>query len=210
MSSLFRPPTLTNFRDSVSLGDLPQIEDFISQYGPDIAKHIDEQGNSVFHLLARRNDGLTLAIFNYFKALIGPLQLEMTDLKGNTPLHIACCYDQKSLVEAFIQAGAPLDAQNHVGKTPMHRACNNYYPDNVQMLLKAGANPHIRNGDGKTALEIATADEFYPIVSLLTPISLALYEKEALDALSSQVMSKASDEHLTTLETLPKTANLRL
>ena len=80
---------------------------------------------------------------------------------GNTMLHVATWNRNGGVVEALIQGGAQVNAQNSVGNTPLHFAVQYGHPQVwhvVSVLLREGADPHLRNHYGKTPLDWASPD----------------------------------------------------
>jgi hypothetical protein len=87
---------------------------------------------------------------------------------GNTPLHLACIYDQSSCIEALCHAGASLDLVNASNDTPLMVAARLGNQAAVGTLLDMKASPHTRGSEhGATALDLAHANNYTAIVRLL-------------------------------------------
>ncbi|MDA9823348.1 ankyrin repeat domain-containing protein [Paracoccaceae bacterium] len=79
-----------------------------------------------------------------------------TNTDGNSPLHFAASYDNKSAyVKTLINAGAKLSRRDKYGNTPMFYAVIIKNNDTVKLLLDAGASPDIRNINGQTTVHVA-------------------------------------------------------
>ena len=71
---------------------------------------------------------------------------------GTTALHWAVRYDEVTLVERLIKAGAKVNAANRYGVTPIALACESGSAAVVEHLLKAGVSPNATGPLGETAL----------------------------------------------------------
>ena len=72
-----------------------------------------------------------------------PMDLNIQDNDGNTPLHTACengdIYISKALLTALGNSESmDLNIQNNDGNTPLHKACENGNIDVAKALLTAG------------------------------------------------------------------------
>lgn len=111
----------------------------------------------------------------------GRKTVNMQDQRKHTPLHLACItqarqststeegkpnddHDLKittDIISALIEAGAALDAKNHVGETPLMYAAKHTNVVAVELLVDKGADIGIRTDprSGRTALDYAIAAE---------------------------------------------------
>jgi ankyrin repeat protein len=71
---------------------------------------------------------------------------------GSTALHFAAYFDNLTIADLLIRAGARVDAANDLGSTPLHLACNNGSTAMVERILTAKANPNAKLLDGETVL----------------------------------------------------------
>lgn len=69
-----------------------------------------------------------------------------------TALHFAVESGSKTTVQALVDAGANISAQNSNGVAPLHTASANGHYAIVQLLIEAGANVNVRNKNGGTPL----------------------------------------------------------
>ena len=105
------------------------------------------------------------------------IDLEISDAVSKTPLHTAAQYGNPKTINAFVKAGANLEAEDLGGAKPIHGAVKNS-SDNVMALLNAGAEVKARDHKGHTALHFAAAhnpsDRWMP--SLIENIDLLIKE----------------------------------
>jgi len=89
-----------------------------------------------------------------------------TDDRGSTPLHIATAIENEILAEELIKNGADVNIKNNNGDTPLHLAAKNYSKKKdlrkkeieiAKMLLNTGADVNSKNNDGFTPLHNASA-----------------------------------------------------
>jgi ankyrin repeat protein len=79
-----------------------------------------------------------------------PINADQGD--GATALHWATYYDDVTLVDLLLQAGARSNVADDTGVTPLYIACGNRSARMVQRLLAAGANPNAALINGETVL----------------------------------------------------------
>eukprot|EP00435_Cladocopium_sp_Y103_P061158 s468_g22.t2 len=99
----------------------------------------------------------------------------LTD-EADTPLHLACCYQQLPTIELLLQAAADPSAANNFGVTPLHVAAATAALEGsdvrkakaVLVLVSGGSDLFARDRQGKTPAAIArTAHGEQSLVSLL-------------------------------------------
>ena len=81
--------------------------------------------------------------------------LEARDQDGSTPLHCAVWKGHLPMVEALVNAGADVNAQNendHWGTTPLHAAAHANQAAIAQLLIDRGANVNAKDREGRTPL----------------------------------------------------------
>ncbi len=80
---------------------------------------------------------------------------------GYCALHFAAQADEAGAVEALIEAGANIEAQDpeFFHHTPLLRAAEGNSPNAILALLRRGARIDVRAGDGETALHLACYDK---------------------------------------------------
>ncbi|KAH8423179.1 uncharacterized protein LDX57_000933 [Aspergillus melleus] len=119
--------------------------------------------------ITTENDSLVVDVFHWtllhYEAATGePSSLSpsdfltavnMRDLSGQTPLHVAVGTDNIRLLSNLLEAGAFLDDKRTDGKTALHCAVLNAKFDSVRMLIEAGANVNATDNWKQTPLHLA-------------------------------------------------------
>ncbi|MGL9759313.1 MAG: ankyrin repeat domain-containing protein [Wolbachia sp.] len=104
----------------------------------------------------------------YDKVMLGLLIkrgafLEVEDVEGSTPLHLAASSNCKDSVEVLLQNGADVNAIGKGGCTPLHLAVINGNTEIVELLLHKKADVHLMcfygSCEGYAALDIAMATQ---------------------------------------------------
>ncbi|XP_048451531.1 oxysterol-binding protein-related protein 1-like isoform X2 [Rhincodon typus] len=78
---------------------------------------------------------------------------------GWTPLHLACYFGHKDVVEELLKANADVNVANDVGDTPLHRAAFTGRKELVLLLLQFDADAAVINGDGQTPRAVTQDQE---------------------------------------------------
>lgn len=81
--------------------------------------------------------------------------LNMTNDRRQTPLHVACMYDNSKCVRKLLRSGCDTEALDKEGRTPLYIACAYQRYSNVKALLKVGVDLNSPNNYGWTPLHIA-------------------------------------------------------
>lgn len=80
--------------------------------------------------------------------------INYNDKEGNTPLHIAACFGDTSIVRTILDNGASIDWKNNDGNTALHLAYVFKQNYTVDVLIERGASQRIKNASGKLAWEM--------------------------------------------------------
>lgn len=81
-----------------------------------------------------------------------PMDVNIQDDSGYTPLHAACSYGHIELVQSLVQHHeANINIQDNDGDAPLHLAET---VDMAQTLVELGADPEIRNHIGLLVLMV--------------------------------------------------------
>jgi ankyrin repeat protein len=78
-----------------------------------------------------------------------PIDVNMPNVYGYTPLMRACCYGQEAMVRRLLDHGAHVHATDSEGWTALHNACSREWVEAVALLLEQGADPEVRNHKGR-------------------------------------------------------------
>ncbi|XP_064398066.1 ankyrin repeat domain-containing protein 27-like isoform X2 [Halichondria panicea] len=84
-----------------------------------------------------------------------------------TPLHLACQYNQQDVVLMLLEESASVNVQDVQGNSPLHFSCTNGHLDTALLLLARGADVTMSNVRGDSALHNAARWNHAPIVQLL-------------------------------------------
>jgi len=102
-------------------------------------------------------DGRTEILEVLLPAKDSPLDLDIQDAYGNTPLHLACEKGHKDNVRLLLAAKANFETQNNGGMTPFHLACKFGHSDVVDLLVAGKVNIEAIDNYGRTALHHASS-----------------------------------------------------
>ena len=91
-------------------------------------------------------------------------QLDIQDVKENTPIHFACKYDRVDIVQHLVNCGSNQNTVNNKGESPLHIACRSSLK--VTKLL-TNCDVNLKNADGQTPLHIACASKKMDIAQYL-------------------------------------------
>jgi ankyrin repeat protein len=98
------------------------------------------------------------------------VDVNCTNLVGDTPLHRACALGRTSVVSSLLNDyGAEANMKNHLNVSPLHVAVHGGHTAISEMLLKAGANPNSpgRRGPLNTPLQSAVSHKQNDIAWLM-------------------------------------------
>lgn len=92
---------------------------------------------------------------------------KLSDLHGNTALHLAAAKGSTTLVQRLLDHHTDLEAQNQDGSTPLMIAVSENGREMTEFLLKKGASVHVTDKAGRTPLLIAACHRNWDLASLL-------------------------------------------
>lgn len=119
--------------------------------------------STAFISSARQGD--TIAVGLLIKAGMG-VNVKMEEY-GRTALMESAEMGYLDTMEALLQKGADINAQDRLGDTALILAAHKGQFDAVRALLKKGANQNVKNIAGRTALRVASENGHTTIVSAL-------------------------------------------
>ncbi|XP_057713338.1 oxysterol-binding protein-related protein 1-like isoform X8 [Corythoichthys intestinalis] len=101
---------------------------------------------------------------------------------GWTPLHLACYYGKKDIVEELLKAGADVNLQDNMGDTPLHKAASTGRKEIVLLLLRYDASASIINGIARIAKDVTEDDEIVTMLEAAERREARRQEERLLDA----------------------------
>ena len=108
-----------------------------------------------------------------------PKQLNITDLKGQTPLMLAVEARETLLVEQMLAAGADANIQNYQGMTALHTACKISSPKVFDIFCTESSDWNLRTMDGRLPLHTACwSGNIYAVKKLVELVPNQLWEKD--------------------------------
>ena len=169
----------------------------------DIAKATEDAGLLICAVLQEKAQLLTALIET-------GINVNATNSKGETALHIACNKGNSEATELLLRNGADILAVDHKGNAPIHVACENTTLECLNVLLSHHAcNPNQQNAVGDTPLHILCNYEVSGDMSMLrtllsipgidpkcanhagqTPAELALYNYFVIEEISKYLKRK--------------------
>ena len=81
---------------------------------------MDKEGETIMHIVANapteavESEDVATSLAHCIKS-VNKIDMDMRNLNGRTPLIVACCNGNKSLVEFLIHSGANLNAEDNFG-----------------------------------------------------------------------------------------------
>ncbi|XP_038624056.1 death-associated protein kinase 1-like [Tachyglossus aculeatus] len=136
---------------------------------PDIQ---DQEGHVALHLAVRhcQTDVVRTLLLLAATATRGRERgcgLDARDLRGDTPLHVACRDGHLPVITALCDARCQRDPANEDGWTPLHVAASNGLLSVVCHLCLCGADVEACTPEGKTVEELAQDQHHEPVAALL-------------------------------------------
>lgn len=120
------------------------------------------------------DDGTILHSIAYYHGFIAPIlkfgvDIESRDLRGQTPLLVACspvetsyrALEDESTPCDLIHFGADFTVTDKAGSTPLHLAAEAGLMKTVNLLLQKGASPSVKNNEGLPPLYYAISHPCY-------------------------------------------------
>lgn len=108
-----------------------------------------------------------------------PKQLNITDLKGQTPLMLAVEARETLLVEQMLAVGADANIENYQGMTALHTACKIQTPQIFDAFCTESSDWNVRTVDGRLSLHTACwSGNIYAVKKLVVLVPKQLWEKD--------------------------------
>lgn len=163
----------TSLAEAILSGDLPAVKTILAS-NPELAVSRSKRGYTpiILSLVGKQVDVALFLAKTYPDALSVPGQSDWTPLHFVYNSHKDFMFEEpvrRSLAQAMINNGAPLEAQTDDGMTPLLLATYNAMPDGVKVLLEGGANPDYRApGNRVTPLMVSAITDLLSMESLLS------------------------------------------
>jgi ankyrin repeat protein len=93
--------------------------------------------------------------------------IQMVDISGLTPLHLAAQMGHKDGTELLLAHKADVNAKDSTHSTPLHKAANSGVKSVVELLLAKKADPNAKDITDSTPLHVAAYSGHSDVVDLL-------------------------------------------
>lgn len=84
-----------------------------------------------------------------------------------SPIHAAATHGNLVIMQALLEKGAAVNAEQEGGYTAVHQAAHRNNVPMAQLLLKFGANPHQPDAKGQSALQLAQIEGNHEVAAVL-------------------------------------------
>ncbi|KAM6918580.1 oxysterol-binding protein-related protein 1-like [Xenentodon cancila] len=112
---------------------------------------------------------------------------------GWTPLHLACNFGHRDVVEALLKAGVGVNLQDHMGDTPLHKAAYTGRKEIVLLLLRYDACANIINGTAQIPKDVTEDDEIITMLEAAERREMRRQEEKLLEAAREGDLSTLSN-----------------
>ena len=127
--------------------------------------------NNVFHHASKRSNIFPIIFFfEKLSPIYKNLYTNVLNIPNNfqiTPLHYACYFGKKIIIDVLLDLEADINQQDSDGNTPLHYAINSSCTRTIRKLLIRGANKSIKRKDGMIPLNLAKEDNKLDLVEIL-------------------------------------------
>ncbi|XP_059399305.1 oxysterol-binding protein-related protein 1 isoform X1 [Carassius carassius] len=108
---------------------------------------------------------------------------------GWTPLHLACYFGHKDVVETLLKNGADANLPNNVGDTPLHKAAFTGRKEVVMLLLQYDACASVINGMAQIPKDITQSAEIKSMLEAAERTEERKLEEQLLEAAREGALS---------------------
>ena len=163
-TSCTMPDDMSEVHIACIQGDIENVKIALDSNGPSILGTVDRYSKTPIHYSTLEPNLLRMIV----QKAEGML-LNITDSRGNTPLHHSIKYECIESVTILVEApGCDVNIANLKGETPLIAACKYSNSDIVQVLVEnERCDTNSSDSEGQTALHIACANGHLDIVQYL-------------------------------------------
>ncbi|XP_024921315.1 oxysterol-binding protein-related protein 1 [Cynoglossus semilaevis] len=101
---------------------------------------------------------------------------------GWTPLHLACYFGHRDVVEELLKAGADVNSSNNIGDTPLHKAAFTGRKEVVMLLLHYDACATVINGTAQIPKDVTQNAEIRSMLEAAERTEERKLEEKLLEA----------------------------
>lgn len=124
----------------------------------------DIYDNTILHRIVKNS---SLATVEYIIEMGLDTQLEMVNMDGDRPIHIACQYNKNNDVIKYLASKTDLEATNKKGYTPLHCLCRSNNVDMVKYFCELNVNTSCTDIGGNTPIHFACSKGSFAIIRCL-------------------------------------------
>ncbi|XP_056612915.1 uncharacterized protein zgc:113279 isoform X3 [Triplophysa dalaica] len=159
----FRPGHSPHQEDWKSMtlfwAQMEREETFLNEISDQELFAADEKGRTFLHRVVE--EGKRALVFVIARRMATLRKLDMKDLEGKTPLHLAAERNQHFMVSDLVSLGAHINEKDNYGKTCVHLSAENGYIRVLEVLkdfMRSGGyvNLEERDVNGLSALQCAS------------------------------------------------------
>lgn len=190
LSKTLVKPALDKLVPLLKQNNLAGLKDWLNSNNTLFKSNLpDVEGNSMLMLMLKLffeaqklMDAKILEVWeNFLKDIFEkyPGQLNISDLKGQTPLMLAVEARETMLVEQMLAAGANANIQNYQGMTALHTACKIRTPKIFDAFCTESSDWNVTTVDGRLPLHTACwSGNLYAVKKLVHLAPKQLWEKD--------------------------------
>ncbi len=134
--------------------------------------------------------------------IAGGANLEVLDLKGQTPMHVAARAGKNELVKLLVEKGGKINALNQSGETPLFLACNWNKLDVALTLIAAGADLEVKTKRGYTPL--MGASNYWEMIEVVKQLLAKKVDVNAVSDEGSALFYAVTNNNLEAIDLLFK------
>jgi ankyrin repeat protein len=133
---------ITPFIHAIKSGKIEFVK-FYADNNPEVLKFENPWQNPLFVACDERQRKSNIEIVKYLLSKGVPVNNEKKEY--NSPLHLACLYNEAEIVELLLANGADVNARGESNNTPLISAARSQNPDLCNTLIQHGANTNDTN-----------------------------------------------------------------